>query len=671
MSRYSKTEMKVMDATFKSMFKVNDETVQMPSIQSWMENAAVGIVEYEGTIKGERSADREQRMEIVEVYDGDISVLVSYLRRVFRKYSSLSKWELLFKIYSGIEDPKESIDRAVTQLAFGHEEPASATADLSEAHPSSQSASKLAEEEVATSTETEDTVVSSEASTVAVAESATVMADVAVTAESEEKVKVETDTEETSKVKEEAPVGALSEAPVDKPSGNGRMEDDKSLFNTQNNSNMEDKKMSNVMEDMMNAAAGMTTAANPAAEQKVPAAANVASKGDDKEAQAKVAAMLAGQKGKRNAWVRENVVTALVSTQAPAALRTLANEGIVTEETDAAKAKEEVLKKALKYINAVAGKNDLTIEAFEALSDDKKYANLAKPEQIDKAKAIYELYKQMLQNPTGKFAAFIPSADKCSYPTKGYMMNGSTPLPETEFTIQLIDNGNGVIYGEGSIDESGKDVGDKPVTFTVSTVKRVEKNQATGVSTAKKATRKLAIRPKNKKEFIKDANRIVYLFEKVDENATGKANFKAAIQVAGELQAATVSVFSLENGQKKQRGKDKEGNPTYKTRVAGCNVSVPVKKITKEFGVAFRMGDEDTVSTASRWGVQIAVKTQKGNFGDVAEISMSPVFDVFTEVYAGKVSIDGFAGSQSLAALKAAADQQAAETAAASASELE
>lgn len=667
MANYAKNERQAMSAAFRRVFNVSTEISEDSKIVEWMENAPIVIVEYDGSFKGEKARDRDRRMEIIEVYDGNISTLCSYLRQVFKEYRSLSKWEMIFKLCSGITDTKKLIDQAETRLVFSETESTVTETQTTEELPTNQS----------TSTEVE----SKESTTIEVTEKAEGITEVKVEKTEEVKTTVKSvaaepnietivDNSSSTNSSSTAPSSKMdtTELSVSKSSGNGEKVDQSSLFNTNNKPYMEEKKMSetNVMDAIMNSANAIS--GDAAEVQKAPTSNVSKPETDNKEAQARVAELLGAEKEARNAWTRNNTVTAIISTQKPAALRVIGQEGVVSDETDETKKNEAIKAKAVKFICAVSGKNELTIDQFEAMSDADKYANVANPEHIDKARAIYELYKKMIQNPDGKFAAYIPGADKVSYPTKGYMI-GSTPYPTDEFIVQLIDNGMGIIYGEGSCDAQGNDIGDKPVTFQVGIAKRQEKAQSTGVAVGSKATKVPVIRPKNKKEFISGGNHVVYLFTKEDTEAQGKASFKAAITVGGEMMPATVSVFALDNGKKVVRSQKEDGTVTYKTKVASCAVSVPVTKIVKEFGVEYR-GDEDITITAGKWGINMTTKTQKGNYGQITEFSASPVFDVFANVYSGDVNLSSLKGSSAVAMLKAAADQQAAEEAQASASEL-
>lgn len=646
MSKYSKAEQRVMASAFKRVFGCRDEVLRTPAVIEWMESAPVGIVEYDGLLPHENGNQRDRRCEIVDVYDGIVDTLVKHLRRVFPEYRKLQKWEMMFRVYDGITAAKESIEQAISQATFSENGDTGEVPQSKEELQNSQGSS------------TEESV--------------GVEPFMNPPEPAEDEVQHDTSNVSTTGVHDE-PQSSSSD---NKPTGNVQEISTEVSSKIDNSIESKEEREMSEIDQMLTAAKGAAGKADPSAVQTMPGKANVtASKGVDSEARAKVADMLASQKDQRNAWTQGHTVTAIISTMQPAALRTTSNMGSpVGGETDPAKALEEINKKINKFIVAVSGQEGITQEAFEALPDDKKYANVVVKDGVDntgKAAAMYALYKQIKQSPMESIAAYIPDADKVSYPTKGYQI-GSTPYPEQEFILQLIDNGMGVIYGEGSMDKDGNDVGEKPVVFKVGIASRQEKAVSTGVSTAKKTSRVPVVRPKNRKEFIKGGQNIIYMFTEVDKENAGSASFKAAINVGGALVGATVSVYALENGKKVQRSVKENGDVTYKTKVASIAVSVPVQKIKREFGAQFRADNEDILVTAGRWGVQLKVDQQKGNFGNITEFSAAPVLDIFANIYSGGVKLSDVlrSGSQSIQALQNAANAQAEQDAKASADEL-
>lgn len=647
MNKYSKAEQQVMRVAFKHLFEVPDELLKSKAIEDWMAQAPIGIVEYDQRLKNESNQDRDRRMEIIDVYDGNIMVLVEHLRRFYKEYRKLLKWELIFKVYNEISAAKKAIEQAELQTVVNGNEATGEVPQETEELQNNPSAST--EENAGTVAQREDVIEHPQ--------------------HGEQEL---TDSDASQEVHEEPQVDTSN----NQPSGNAHEKESEPIFNKSiATENKEEKSMSEI-DEMLSAAQKAAAPANPAQEQTMPGKANVSTaKGADQEAKARVAELLAGQKDERNAWTRQNAVTAIISTQKPSALRTLSQMGVpVPGETDAAKALEEINKKINKFIVMVSGQATMTQDTFEALTDEEKYANVVRKEGVDnvgKAAQMYELYKRIKQNPLAEVPAFIPGADKVNYPTRGYMVN-SVPMPEQEFILAVIDHGMGVMYGEGSMDANGNDVGEKPVIFKVGIASRTEKAVSNGVSTAKKTNRVPVVRPQNKKEFIAGGNHVQFLFTQEDTESNGTASFKAAINVGGEVVGATVSCYTLENGKKVQRSVKEDGTVTYKTKVASINVSVPVTKIKKEFEAAYKSADEDIIVTAGRWGVQMSVNQQKGNYGNISEFSAAPVLDVFANVYAGNVKLSDVvrSGSESVKMLQAAANKQAEDAAAQSAEEL-
>ena len=663
MLSFSKGERGVMNAAFQRLFNVDTDVLEQQAIQEWMCDAPITVVEYDGSLPKENRKMRDKRMELFDVYDGNIHTLVEFLRQLYPEKKKTSKWELIFSTCNEISSAQIAIEQAITQRAFSQKDVVEEVPQVSEEQLTSQgSSSEVSEEQVQSSTES-------------VGET-TVNEEIVSPVPAEEIVEDAKPIEEpiTQQVEGINTPTEVEESVM--PSGNATKQDEGSLFNTsiKNNKSMEENDMSDVTA-LLNAANQASAAANPTQEAKAPVS-NV--KGKDAEldkAKERMAQQYQDQTGARNRWTIENQVTAIVSTQKPAALRTLATEGVCTKETEIDAATTDITAKIVKFITAVSGRDGITIDEFETLGYEERFANVVMKDGDEtnrkKAAAMYELLKQMKQNPLGKYAAFIPGADKVSYPTKGFCIGG-VPYSVNEFIIQAMENSTGALYGEGSVNAEGKGVGDKPVTFVLGLAKKLEKTKSTGIALDKRTTKVPVIRQKNRKEFINDPSRIVYLFTKEDVENQGKASFKAAINVDGALMGATVSVYALENGQKVIRSTNEKGENTYKTKVASINVSVPVAKIVKEFETRFTtVENEDVLVTAGRWGVQMATKEQKGDFGAVKSISSAPLLDVFAQIYQGTVELnDALLGAGIVNAIKATADAQTAADAAASADEL-
>lgn len=649
MQNYSKGERESMAAAFASHFNVPKEVAMSPAIMEWMTDAPVALVEYDGYLKGEREEARDHRMEIVEVYDGVVTELVSHLRRLFPEHKKTTKWALIFGVYSGLIDVQPLIEQAKLQNVFGTSEESDETPHVEEVVQSDSGASN------------EDML--NAGSEVEVAEEAT-----EPTAVADEQPETEVVSEEPSTHHGDVSDAQVADEGSVTPSGNVHESVGDQLSNK--TPIMEDRNMSDVT-DLLQAAAGAQGSANPAETQKAPAANTGAVKADMKVAQMAVSAALSNEKATRDAWTQANAVTSLVSTMKPAALRRTSDEGTVGTETEAAKQQEFINGKLTGFVAAVTGKKGLTVEQFEALTDAERYVNVVpgttkvndiEVSNVDKAKAIYELLKQVKQNPAMTVAAFIPA--KLSYPVKGYCV-ANAPMPVDEFMVLLCDKSNGAIYGVGGIDANGNEV-EGATSFKLATAKKTEKAQAQAITTQKVERRVPVIRIKGKASFIEGGKNVVYLFNNEDPENMARAAFRAAINVNGAMVSAGVTVYALDDEGKKQvlSHNDKDNTDRYKTKQASVSVSVPVKKVIKEFAPEFK-GEDDTIVAATRWGVPMSSgKSANSDFCHIKEFSQTPAFDVFAQVYAGNVTLSGkLKDSETLKRLRAAANQAAEEEA--------
>lgn len=688
MANYSNSDMLAMKAAFAKVFNVDKEVCESPEAIKWMQDAPIAIVEYDGRFKKESSKDRDIRMELIEVYDGMFGDLINYCRRIFKEYRQFSKWEMLFKIANEISSADKLIERVKTQMVFDDNEVAITEPQKTEELPTNQSTSaEDATETPIEETKSEPTVTMAEEKPVEVTPedgtSAPTETPVHTELENDNVPEVSDDgvteivdsgindevqsVSNTQEVANAKPVIETSEQPT----GNVHEAAQHSLSNTNNIKPMEETKMENdAMKAMMAAAQMAGGAADPAQAQTAPSKSNAGSadKAKNNENIAAVAQILGDEKNVRNAWTRQNVVTSVVSTQKPAALRTLSDEGTPTSEAEQEKALEKINENIAKFVVGVSGRKGCTVEQFAGLTDEEKYANVygstaeIRTANVIKAKEMYNLLMQIKQNPLAPIKAFIPGADKVSYATKGYAINGR-PLPIEEFIVELLDNGMGIIYGEGSMSPDGNDVGDKPVTFKVGIAKVTEKNQSSGIAVTATTKKVPTVRPKNKKEFIRNGQNVVFLFDKLaeGENAQGTASFKAAIQGQDGVTNAVVPVYALdENGNRiAKEKKTADAETTYKTKMVSINCSVPVTKVVKEIGDQFKNGDVDTTVTAARWNINLTVARQSGNFGNVGEISQAPGMDVFALIYGGGASLSStLKKSGTIAKLQAAANEE-------------
>ena len=649
MANYSKADKGAMKAAMLRTFNIRKEYLKAPAIVEWMQSAPVALVEYEGYLPNEKPKHRDRRMELHSVYHGNIKGLVDHLRNLDKspEARSLSKWEIIFTYYKGISDVQEVIARAKTQTVFGNNETNRKEVPQSkEELPISQSSSN---EDIQKSKSEEPVL-------------------------QEKPTETEVTSHEKSSVEEENH--------VEMPTGSVVTSTESSLYNNtiKENKIMEVNNMSGVNELL---AAANAANADAGREQVVPVASNVKSGNKaSAEAKEKVTSILAETKAQANEYVKNNTVSAIIAPQKPNALRVKSNMGKAFN--DNVLNNEEELNKKLsekisKFITAVSGKQGITLEQFEALSDAERYANVVVTETntngAKKAAAIYNLYKQIKANPSAEYAAYIPGPDKVSYATKGYMI-GSKVFTVDEFIVELLDNTMGGIYGEGSIDANGNAIGDKPVAFKIASVQTSERDTQAGIA-AKKAPRKLVVRPQNKKEFINGGAHVVFLMTQESEDETGRASFKAAIDVDGAIMPATVSVYALDNeGNKiiRSEKKDKDGKQviTYRTKVASCSLSVPVTKIIRTIGTEFLVGEKmDADIDGRRWNVTLG-SGKKGAISNVDSVKDAAGIDVFAFLFQGDIAVtDTIAKSNIYNKLKAASDAQIAQEAQESSEALE
>ena len=379
MANYSNSDMQAMKAAFAKVFNVDKSVCDSLEVVKWMENAPIAIVEYDGRFKKESSKDRDVRMELIEVYDGMVQDLINYCRRIFKEYRQYSKWEMLFKIAHEISSADELIERAKAQMVFGGDEVAITEPQVKEELPINQSTSaegatepsneEPKSEPPVTVAEEKPVDVTLEDGTSAPAEETPVHIEPVVempTSEVVEEVpKVEdreivTEVQTVSNTQEVADAKSATE-PSEQPTGNVHEATQHSLSNTTNNSIMEETKMENDAMKAMMEAAQKAGATDPAQAQTAPKSnTGSADKAKDKENIAAVAQILGEEKNVRNAWTRQNVVTDVVSTQKPAALRTLSGEGTPTTEAEQDKALEKINENIAKFVVGVSGKKGIT-----------------------------------------------------------------------------------------------------------------------------------------------------------------------------------------------------------------------------------------------------------------------------------------------------------------------
>lgn len=667
MANFSKADRNLMVVAMKKLYGASPELCATETLKEWMNTAPIALVEYEGCLGNENAKARDRRMEDHQVYSGDISKLISALRKAFPQKSSMSKWELIFSCYNEIMSVQDVLTQAQTQLIFADEPAKQTEVPQSEELLNSQSSSKEETVEVPTETvqQAETPIVETKPETSPVSDTEVV-----------EEVHTVNPGEETH----EEPVQPKSDVSV--PTGSVDAQPGQTYLNNsiKENNKTEETKM-DAMESLMNAAA----AANPNTEAAgVEAAAKPKKAGISDDVKNRVVNVLADTKTRRDEYTKAHQVTDVIATQRPAAMRMKATQGRSFK--DAIYAKPEDLTKALnerlaKLVIKFSGDPDMTVQAFEAADDSVKYFAVktdTDEHAIEKAKAIWEIAKRVQQNPQEMLVAYKPMDSQISYQVKGVMLEGK-PYTMDELIVKLMDETNGGLYGEGSCDEAGNPVGDKPTIFKVQVVKSKKNTKGDTIAQNKQDVKTLGVKITSKREFINGGQRVQFLFEKTDDVAEASASFRAAINVNGEMVPANVVCYKCEkkDGQlvkiESRRSTDKDGNVkiTYKTQPASWTLSVPVAKTVKEFGPEYKSGT-DLQLDCSRWSVSIAQKNDKTKLVGNASLTQAAGFAAFAAILEGSVVLEGtIASSDAVKKLQAAANEAAAQAAADTAEALE
>lgn len=656
MPNFSKSDRGAMEAAMRRLFKLDKQQLKTEAMQKWMNEAPVALVEYDGLLGNESAKQRDRRMEDHQVYNGDISKLAKNLRSVAsREMESTPKWELIFFFYNEIMDVQRVITQAQEEIVFSETQANPVEVPQTEELPNSQSSST--EDAPAPQTEVQpepaDKVVPVMDNATAVAEDTKV-----------EKPVVETKADAIAhEATHEKSITQEDTTPV--PTGSVEAHTEQPYLNN-NISKMEENKM-DAVQNLMNAA---QAPAAPAKEGVATKPQKVSVSKEDKE---KVVSVLADTRAQRDEYTRGHQITGIISGSKPAALRALATTGTSFKKDDYAdetKLQQKLTEKINGLLCKFTGKNNMTIEVFETLSDEEKFAQVKTDKDenaITKARAIYEIAKSVKQNPKQELPAHIPGASDVSYAVKGVVLEGQ-PFTMEELIVKILDNTTGGLYGVDSCDENGKAKKDA-TTFKVAVVTTSTKSNADSLANNKKPQRKLAIKIAHKKEFISGGDRVQYIFDQISSDGDSHASFRASIVINGKSEPANVTCYKVNENGERIISSDKmvkgERVVTYKTTPAFWSVSVPVSTVIREMGAQYK-GAADAALDYSRWGLQM--KAQKAAAGELvgAESVLGMVgFNAFAALLAGDVVLsDNIEGSEAVKALKAASNAAAAKEAA-------
>lgn len=666
MPNFSKHDKGAMEAAMRKLFKVDKQYLQTEAMRKWMNDAPVALVEYDGQLPGESAKQRDRRMEDHQVYQGDIGRLTKTLRNLPSAESTMTKWELVFFYYNEIMDVQSVITQAQEEVVFNDDKTNPVEVPHTEELPNSQSSST---EDTSTAV-VDSTPIQTQEDVAPIMEEPTVIEEPVVSTSQDAQPSVDVIAHEAT---HEESIKTETTEPV--PTGSVEVHSEQPYLNNSIKENNTEEIKMDQLNDLMNAAVAPAAPANAETVTKPTKAAKIS-----REDQDRVIRVLADSRVRRDEYVKGHQVTKVISKQKPAALRALQTTG-TTFKADDYKDEAKMTQKLNERINSIlckfTGKPNMTIEVFETLSDDQKFAQVktdVDQDAIAKARAIYELAKQVKANPQMSIDAVITSAADASYAVKGVVLEG-TPFTMEELIIKILDNTTGGLYGVDQCDANGAPI-ENATTFKVAVVTTNAKAAADTISNNKKQQKKLAVKIAHKKEFIKGGERVQYIFDQIDN--TGKQNsasFKAAISINGVIVPAGVSCYKVDDEGKRIQSSTRtvKGQEvvTYKTVQANWNVSVPVAAVVNEMGAEYK-GGADAALDFSRWGLQMRTEKAAANVltGGESVASMAG-FGVFASLLAGDIALtESVAGSEAVKALKAASDAAAAKTAAETADDL-
>lgn len=717
----------ILTNPFREKYPQYAHLAETDKVQNWLGVAAKEVVEYEGLLPSETKKQSDRRKECHQAaYEGDIKNLVNCLRNTYVGSRDVSSPMLLLNVFSGISSINDVVNgeqvEQQTQTPTMSEQQAMQTEETTVTNTVNSNISVTTEEETKSSLtdmmkpqfdvedEGDEVLPARNASPIADAEkvkevsvseratSATEEADAQTevghrdsteTVRNDDEVKKATGVEsvvpQTSQ-EDKTPVEAEPkrtdesrapqvEATYQKPEESRPMhveqtESSKVEQQTSNIKQEENKDMADLNEMAAMAAAKMSGGA-PVEGGVATARPSRGKKSEERiaaEEQAKLT--IAERMQSNNAFVQTTIVTAIITPVIPKYDRIIDKTSPVGKLVNPTKDKtgEVLIKEKLnKLIKNASGRADISLEEFEAASDEVRYAAVPDVEYKGysnraRAKACYQLLKTALQNPDADYAA-CPSAP-ATVPVRGYCVGGKN-INRNDMIITLLDKTNGALYAPNQIDSEGKTVEEKPIMWQVATVKIAASSQsASGLQkSSAKAAKKFSISAKRQKDFMSDPAHIKYLMNVVDEENTARGSFKAAIEVQG---TAIPAIFQYE-APKQKDGKaeiDPETQQVKMTKRAfSINVVLAVKDVKHEVADEFK---SDTVQLNAQvdayWGTNLEQSDSNKSNAAATSSKNTAIFKVLADFYEMGISTKGVEGSELLQ--KIAADRKAQENAA-------
>ncbi len=704
----------ILTNPFKEKFPQYAHLAESEKVQNWLGIAAKEVVEYDGLLPNETKKQSNRRKECHKAaYEGEIKDLVNCLRNTYLDSRTLSSPMLLLNVFSGIssindvvngepvqeaqtptmsevqhvqteettitstvnsniskpavEEDKPSIGNMMTKPQFDVEDDEDITLPAHKTNPTTEP-EEVAKVDVSEhiKIKTEEVHVETGVGQRDSTETVRIDDNVKVTA-SAESVVSQTNQDDRTPVREE-PKPTIShasqvEVPIHKPEESSPIHVETTEVPTakvtETNNKQEENKTMADLNEMARLAAEKMSGGAPVDGGGVPASARPTrgKKSEERiaaEEQAKLT--IAERMQSNNAFVQSTLVSAIITPVIPKFDRILekANPmGKLVNPTKDKTGEALVREKLNKMIKAASGKGDISLEDFEAASDDVKYAAVPDVDYKGysnraRAKACYMLLKQALQNPEADYAA-SPTAPT-TVPVRGYCVGGKN-INRNDMIVTLLDKTNGALYAPNQLDSEGKTVEDKPIMWQVATVRITAGSQsATGVqSSSSKAAKKFSISAKRQKDFMSDPSHIKYLMSTIDEENTARGSFKAAIEVQG---TAIPAIFQYEVPKQKD-GKAEIDPETKQVKMAkrafSINVVLPVKDVKHEVADEFK---SDTVKLNAQidayWGTNLEQSDSNKSNAAATSSKNTAIFKVLADFYETGISTKGVEGSELL-----------------------
>ena len=543
---YSKNDITQMNLSFTKVFGVSKEVTADPAIQEWMQDAPVLIIEWDGKFEKEHQKGRDIRMQMVEVYDGDVHNLVEYLRDVFPEYRDLPKWSLIFTVANGIKDCQESIRLAQNRETFGMGESEQTQVDEPVASPSSSTEVQLNETH-------EDVSVGQQ---------------------------IANDLLEASGKAEET-----TEDPLYKSSPRENKEDYQMDENTMFQETQQTGAGNSALDELLNASQAADQGdGTPNFDQTQTPGGTAVQTTTGKIAMPKIQAeyvkgaqdALKADLPRRLQWSQQNLVTRIISKAEPSSLRIVdPTKGIIGQ--GEADARKKTIEKLMgKFADAVGVPSWSAINVELPLAE--RFPHVPGISDQQKAEQIYLALSQLFANPMAEMPVYVN--DKPAWSICGFEVNGSDKLSSTEFRDVAMANSTGAVYAKGALVE-GRQV-NEGTRFVLTIAKSKEnkkgaKGKEATTGQAEGVTGKWAgqIRVMNKPAFVENRANIIVVYPTVQNPTQEQLKYvgaKALIQVDGKGVAASFKYNVYNNGQPVlvDTGKvDKDGNkvaPKNKTK---------------------------------------------------------------------------------------------------------